>query len=137
VSGGELCIGPTHYNGVEYGHNSYAVASGFAKPGTELTAEDQTWLASIVTADDVGADLYARLQAGTANNNEDAAVVDAAVATKLDWATYIRDESTRRSAQVNGVTQPDWDDDAVNKRNWIILNDGDVFTYTWSLTVNP
>lgn len=135
VTGGELCLGPTKFNMIKYGFdNTYMIENGFPKDATALTSADQTWIASNVTADEVGADLYARLQAGTANNNEDAAVVNSIINSKPDPDSYIPDTSTRTSAQVNGVEQPGWDDIAVSKINWMILEDGDVFTYTWNFS---
>jgi len=134
VTGGELCLGPTKYNMVHYGDNSYVTENGFPKDATALTSADQTWLASKVTADEVGADIHARLLAGTANNTEDAAVVNSVIISKSDPETYRPDTSTRTSAQVNGVNQPDWDNDAVNSVNWLILQDGDAFTYTWNFS---
>ena len=135
ATGGELCLGQTEYNGIA---NQTIPNSWFASnvpDSTAVTAEAQTYIANTIGESALGSTIYDALIAGTLTNltdEQDADIVTAnAIAT--DFTVYGKANDTRANGQIDGSSMAEWNDDAVNKANWPILEDGQAFTCTWNL----
>jgi hypothetical protein len=138
VSGGEFVMGNWQCNGA---HNEimdlYAMAE--ANGGTFSPAEQATIASTIgetkLNAQQAG--LYNKLVAGTATNEDGADIIVANNTGDLNLTDYVwltQDNDKKSSAQINGVAQPSWEDAHTSALNWLILQDGDTFTATWSVT---
>ena len=137
VTGGELCLGPTKYNGLL---NSRIGLDWFAANVTDVTnvsAAAQTHIANTLGSDALGADLHSALLAGTVTNPSEAQLTALynANAIAKDWTVYGSANDTRTDAEINDVAIEGWEDEATNKGSWPILEDSDVFTCTW--TIDP
>jgi len=135
ATGGELCVGKTEYNGIA---NQTIPDSWFVSnvpDKTAVTAEAQTYIANTIGESALGSTIYDALIAGTLTNitDEQDADIVAANRTATDFTVYGVANDTRENGQVAGVDLAEWDDDAVNKANWPILEDGQAFTCTWKL----
>jgi len=142
ATGGELCLGKTEYNGAKIAKISADWITSNIPDETNVSAEAQTHLATELGETALGTDLYNALVAGSVTHASDAqraTIVEALM--QPSWTTYVESDDTRVTAQVDGVDMVDWDDDTVNKVNWPILEDGQVFTCTWNHTpdsyINP
>jgi len=135
ATGGELCLGPTRYNGI---HGTIIPDSWFTDNITSLavSAENQTYMATqigqtLLDAEQAG--LYDKLIAGTSTTEADGAAIRAANAKgPLEFDTFVSQDDVRSSAQIDGVDLAEWDNAEVSARNWPILQDGQTFTCTWS-----
>ena len=138
VSGGEFVMGNWQCNGA---HTEIIdLASLFQAGGGNFGAEEQATIASAIgetKLESQQAGLYAKLTSGTATI-EDAPPIYSANETGdlnlTDYVWLIQDNDKKSSAQVNGVDQPEWDDELTSARNFLILQDGDTFTAIWSIT---
>ena len=134
VSGGELCLGPTEYNGVK----SQIIADDnefFSITGAGTLEQQQTYSAQIGESN-LGTALYNKMQAGTATADDADAILAANKNGARNFGTaeadFVTADDTRTSAQVDGEALPDWNNAEVNTKNWVIIEDGSTFTCTWS-----
>ena len=138
VSGGEFVMGSWQCNGA-HNHIMDLLSMAEANGGT-FSAGEQATIASTIgqtKLDAQSAGLYDKLVAGTATSDDGPAIALANNTGDLNltdyvWLTQANDK--KASAQVNGVSQSAWDDELTSAQNWLILQDGDTFTATWSIT---
>ena len=134
VSGGELCLGRTHYNGVPGMTIPRSWFDANVADTNNVSAEAQTYIANTIGESALGSDIYNAFIAGTLTNptdEQDAAVMSANAIT--DFTVYGEDNDARTNAQIDGVDLEGWDDAEVAKLNWPIIGDGETFTCTWNL----
>jgi len=135
ATGGELCLGLTEYN--------YAKTPVISKEWFDANIPDnqavstaaQTHIATELGETALTTTYYNKLVAGTSTAitaEEDAILLEANL--QASPTVYVTADDVRTNAQIDGVDMVDWDDDAVNKGNWPILEDGQVFTCTWNHT---
>lgn len=133
VSGGELCLGPTKYNGIK---TQIVTEDAFFSIDDAGTAEQQQTYSTQIGESNLGTALYNKMQAGTATTDDADAILAANKNGARNFgstdADFVIADDTRTSAQVNGEALADWDNAEVNTRNWVILEDGSTFTCTWS-----
>jgi len=138
VSGGQFIMGPIKCNGAHSHYQNWADIANLDP--SNVTADEQSAFADLVGSDALGADLYNALKAGTVTNPTDAqrATMDAAdqagPMNTVDYVWLLADNDQKASAQVNGVDQPGWDDAETSAKNYLMLEDGDTLTTTWSIT---
>jgi len=135
ATGGELCVGPTHYNYAKVRLINKTWIDANIPDDTNVSAEAQTYIASTLGETALTTVYYNKLVAGNATTPTDAekALVQAAN-TPATSTVYVISDDTRASAQIDSVAMVDWNNDAVNKINWPVLEDGSVFTCTWTHT---
>jgi len=135
VTGGELCLGPTHYNYAEAPVIPSTWLTTNIPDNTNVSADAQTHIATTLGETALTTTYYNKLVAGTstAPSADDQALFQAAN-NPATSAVYVISDDTRTSAQINSVAMNLWDDDTVNKINWPVLEDGSVFTCTWTHT---
>ena len=138
TSGGEFVMGNWQCNGA---HNEIMdlLTMAEANGGTFSPAEQATVASTIgqTALDAQSAGLYDKLVAGTATSDDGPAIALANNTGALNTTDYVwltQSNDKKSSAQVNGVSQPDWDDALTSAQNWLVLQDGDTFTATWSIT---
>jgi len=141
VSGGELCLGPTHHN---LGPAKYIPLSWFSDTAdANWSASDQTYMATNVgqtALDAQKAGLYDKLVAGTATASDDLdAFVAANDSAPRSTSTYVVANDNRTNLAINGSTSApnisEASTDAEKALWWPVLQDGDELTYTWAF--NP
>jgi len=131
VAGGELCLGPTHYNYAEAQVISSDWVAANIPDLTNVSADAQTHIASTLGETALTTAYYNELVAGTAGTPSDAqTALFQAANMPATSSVYVISDDTRASAQIDSVAMVDWDDDAVSKINWPVLEDGSVFTCT-------
>ena len=132
VSGGELCLGPSVHN---LAPAYYVPMSWFVDTAEgNWSAADQTYLANNISEEALDAQqagLHAKLVAGTGTEADQEDLQAANASAPKSAETFVSVSDARLSAQINGEALAEWDDVAVNARNWPILQDGDTFTCTW------
>ena len=139
ATGGELCVGLTKHNGLIASKITSDWISTNAPDSQNLSTAAQTHIATTLGESALGSDLYNALIAGTKTALSDAenATIHGANWTAIDLDTEVYADDNRINAQVNGEALTAWDDPTVNSRNWVILEDGDVLTYTWKFDPYP
>ena len=140
VSGGEFVMGNWQCNGA---HNE-VLPKGWidvnAPDQTNISAEAQGLFADAIGSDALGADLYNALKAGTLTNPTAEQITamntanDSGPLNLTDYVWLTQENDKRLSAQINGEALPDWDNAQTSATNWVVLQDGDEFTATWSIT---
>jgi len=135
VSGGELCLGRTKYNGVTGLTIPQSWMDANIPDPTAISAEAQTYVANTIGESALGSDIYNAFIAGTLTNptDEQNTAIIAANTNSTDFTVYGSDNDERSSAQIDGVALEGWDDATVNTNNWPIIPDGSTFTCTWNL----
>ena len=138
VSGGEFVMGNWQCNGA---HNEIMDLLSMAQANTgTFSAEEQATIASTIgqtKLDAQQAGLYAKLTGGTATTGDGPDIQAANETGTLNLTDYVwlnQANDKKASAQVNGVAQTGWEDAQTSAQNWLILQDGDTFTATWSIT---
>ena len=138
VSGGELCLGPTSYNGAVI-QTPVIPQSWFdanMPDNTNVSAEAQDYMADQYGEVKLGTTLYNKMKAGTLSSYYEGADADTLVAanitTNTEWSGYYRADDVKSSAQVDGQSLS-WTDEE-SKQNWAIIEDGQTFTCTWKFS---
>ena len=133
VTGGELCFGPTKYNGFKetrFKHSDFTANTTIAEDGTLNTASQQ-WIAGQLQAQLSTSD-YDTLMAGNGTRSlKDA--INTANLIGLDWDNYgwFENDERRANQKINGsAISADPNDIGW----WPILNDGDILTYDWNIS---
>ena len=135
ATGGELCLGQTEYNGIPSLTISQDWFETNVPDDSAVSAEAQTHIADTLGESALGSDLYNALKAGTITDasDEQHAKILAENTIATDFTVYGKANDTRANGQIDGSSMAEWNDDAVNKANWPILEDGQAFTCTWNL----
>ena len=138
VSGGEFVMGHWQCNGA---HSEIMDLFTMAQNnGGTFSAGEQSTIATTIGETKLEAQqagLYAKLTGGTATLDDGPDIQTANETGTLNLTDYVwlnQANDKKTSAQVNGVAQPGWDDAQTSAQNWLILQDGDTFTATWSIT---
>lgn len=138
VTGGELCLGPTHDN---LHYTKIIPDSWFTDNEADIeTAEKQTYMANTIgqtLLDAEQAGLYDKLIAGTASSAADKVDIGNANAKGPRSAdAYIPVNDTRESLAINGDASHSQIASAGTAEEkalwWPVLQDGDTLTYTWN-----
>lgn len=132
VSGGELCLGPTRYNGVKT--QILPEDSPFwQEVGPTSTLEQQQTYSNLIGEANLGTELYNKMQSGLAGPDDVPAVIEVINSGPRNFNTgdgdFVRFEDIRSSAQIDGQNLA-WTDDE-SKRNWPVIDAGQTFTCTW------
>lgn len=138
VSGGELCLGQTQYNGapkVTPRVSAEWLAANLPDP-TNATTEQQSAYADQLTEAALGTTLYNALKAGELSDGgtaeQQAAIKAVFNTTAADWDNYYPADDVRASATLDGESMG-WSDDE-SKANWVIIGDGQTFACTWNFS---
>ena len=140
VSGGEFVMGNWWCNGASNNYLPLNWATTNAPDMTNISAAAQSEFADIVGESALGSELYNALKAGSLTNpsaEQAAAMAAADQSGPLNLTQFVLlngANDKKASAQVNGVDVPGWDDAETSAKNWLILQDGDSYTATWSIT---
>jgi len=136
VSGGELCLGQTSYNGapIPGAVVTQEWLEANVPDNSNVSADAQSYMADQLTEAKLGTTLYNAMKAGTVSSYEPGEVADAITAanTVLDWDNYYPADDVRASATLDGESMG-WSD-AESKQNWVILSDGQTFACTWNFS---
>lgn len=135
VSGGELCLGQTFYNGITTQKLDVAWMEANVPDPDNVSAAAQTHIATTLGESALGTDLYNAMIAGTASNPTDAqkAKFEEANTVVTDHTAYGTAHDTRTNAEIDGTPIVGWNDAAINMGDWPIIADGSTFTCTWAL----
>jgi len=134
VSGGELCLGPTHANGTPKPILTASWVDTNIPDATNVSAAAQAHVANTLGESALGTDLYNALLAGTvtqATDEQNTAIYAANI--QNDFTNFFQCDDIRESAQIDGVAV-DWSTDEAKKQNWVIIEDGSTFTCTWNFS---
>ena len=134
VTGGELCFGPTKYNGFKktrFDYQDFTDNTTMNSDGT-LTTASQQWIAGQLQSQ-LSTDNYNTLMAGNGTRDLSDAI-NTANLIGLDWDTYgwYENDNRRTNMRLNG-SDVNGDPDDIGW--WPILNDGDILTYDWNISV--
>jgi len=137
VTGGELCMGATKYNGWDNKEVTYDQlveqnvwnSDGTAKTLTESEQIEKSKWASDQLKDKLSTDDYNAMQAGTKTDALGTAWNTANAVGDKDFSLYATGIKDRSNMKVNGSALDDGDDD----HYWPILQDGDILTYDWDI----
>ena len=134
VTGGELCFGPTKYNGFKqtrFDYKDFTDNTTMNSDGT-LTADSQKWIAGQLQSQ-LSTENYNTLMAGNGTRDLSDAI-NAANLIGLDWDTYgwYENDNRRTNMRLNG-SDVNGDPDDIGW--WPILNDGDILTFDWNISV--
>lgn len=135
VTGGELCLGQTEYNYAKTPVISREWFDANIPDNQAVSTAAQTHIATTLGETALTTPYYNKLVAGTSTAitpEEDAILTEANL--QASSTVYVVSDDTRVNAQIDGVDMVGWDDDTVNKANWPIIEDGQVFTCTWNHT---
>jgi len=138
VTGGELCLGPTHDN---LHYTQIIPESWIAENSATIeSAENQTYMATqigqtLLDAEQAG--LYDKLVAGTASNDADGEDIKRANAKGPRSAdTFVPINDVRTNLAVTGTPDAPQISEATTSKEkadwWPVLQDGDTLTYTWT-----
>ena len=134
VTNGEFALGRTTYNGV----NEFTVDTSWINANipdaTNVSAEAQAHLANTLGELKLGSTLYDAMIAGTLTAPTNTQINSiSTVNTTKDFTVFEEDNDIRTNAQIDGVALEGWDDDALSRTGWPIIEAGSTFTCTWNL----
>ena len=137
VTGGELCMGATKYNGWDNKSVTFDQlveqnvwnTDGTAKTLTESEQIEKSKWASDQVKDKLSADDYNAMQAGTKTDALGTAWNTANNVGDKDFSLYATGIKDRSNMKVNGSAL----DDGGTDHYWPILQDGDILTYDWDI----
>ena len=137
VTGGELCLGATKYNGWdnkvvtwdELVEQNVWNTDGTAKTLTESEIVEKSKWASDKVKDKLSTDDYNAMQAGTKTDALGTAWNTANAVGDKDFSLYATGIKDRSNMKINGSALDDGGDD----HYWPILQDDDILTYDWDI----
>lgn len=137
VTGGELCMGATKYNGWDNKSVTFDQlveqnvwnTDGTAKTLTESEQIEKSKWASDQVKDKLSADDYNAMQAGTKTDALGTAWNTANNVGDKDFSLYATGIKDRSNMKINGSAL----DDGGVDHYWPILQDGDILTYDWDI----